>query len=745
MADAIPAANAELLAAQAQSGMAGVKAYQDAQATLAVQKQAAVQTAMQEAALRGAPAGAAQSQSSIITQPYDTRITSLAQGQAGFQADMAARDRRYADYQGAVGEARTLIPGEVEKIVAPIRAQGQATIANTTRQGQMAVDQINANNQLALTRMRAAEQAAQIAEAKAAAKAAAAAKDKAMTISGTDLEAMASRGALGYLQSTAAAHDTLSKNEAAQSTAKTNFETARTAEVTQGQRNRLQNLNEGQARDQIHVPLPAAAAAPAASPAVVGLPPKPTPPSRVLTADPEAYKAAVAEYQQKLAQWTAITQVMQQPNGGVPMGVMPPSAPAAVPHPMGPYSSAQMPPAQPRTAEDVRSSAAAAQALELAKQKQQQALAASKQAQATGGQYQPGMNSLVAAMGTTGKLNDPKLYSSQYGSITAEQYAEMQQTNPWLATVFGASPEALTSQNFGSLVEGVPDVNNQTTDFSHQVSQSASEQAIIDLRKQGYQFTDADAQNAIGADIKPGETAAQYNSRITGQMLPQDQAKAIATQDAADRKKVDDARSDQRYTVWWNDQVKNNTPNPVTGLTPDQMTDVQKAIAFQQAMAAVDPMTGLPAYDPATGVAVTASPAAKAAAANTQATAASKQSDAQASQWLVDHLGSIPPSSFGTPSQIMSIVTAKPNPSQMPQPIAKDPGLDAPFMSILNKLRTSYPSMVISNKNWEEQISGGPKNGPMPEFAALTAAQKSLLKHLFSIVTDKNFDVSAPS
>ena len=132
------------------------------------------------------------------------------------------------------------------------------------------------------------------------------------------------------------------------------------------------------------------------------------------------------------------------------------------------------------------------------------------------------MNSLVSAMGTTGKLNDPKLYSSQYGSITAEQYAEMQQTNPWLATVFGASPEALTSQNFGALVEGVPDVNNQTTDFSHQVSQSASEQAIIDLRKQGYQFTDADAQNAIGPDIKPGETAAQYNSRITGQMLPQD-------------------------------------------------------------------------------------------------------------------------------------------------------------------------------------------------------------------------------
>ena len=205
--------------------------------------------------------------------------------------------------------------------------------------------------------MRAAEQAAQTAAAKAAAKDAAAAKDKAMTISGTDLEAMASRGALGYLQSTAAAHDHLVEERGGESTAKTNFETASTAEVTQGQRSQLQNLNEGPDARSDPVPVPAAAAAPAAAPAVVGLPPKPTPPSRVLTADPEAYKAAVAEYQQKLAQWTAITQVMQQPNGGVPMGVMPPSGPAAVTHPMGPYSSAEAGAGSMRTAEDVRSSA----------------------------------------------------------------------------------------------------------------------------------------------------------------------------------------------------------------------------------------------------------------------------------------------------------------------------------------------------------------------------------------------------
>ena len=714
MADAIPAANAELLAAQAQSGMAGVKAYQDAQATLATQRQAAVQTAMQEAALRGAPAGAAQSQSSIITQPYDTRIASLVQGQAGFQADMAARDRRYADYQGAVGEARTLIPGEVEKIVAPIRAQGQATIANTTRQGQMAVDQINANNELALTRMRAAEQAAQIAAAKKAAEDAAAKKDKAMTISGTDLEAMASRGALGYLQSTAAAHDTLSKNEAAQTTAKTNFETARTAEVAQGQRNRLQNLNEGQARDQIHVPLPAAAAAPAAAPAVVGLPPKPTPPSRVLTADPEAYKAAVAEYQQKLAQWTAITQVMQQPNGGMPMAVQPPPIQARPPGPPAVVAAMQGPPAMP---------AAQIQALELAKQKQQQALAASKQAQATGGQYQPGMNSLVSAMGTTGKLNDPKLYSSQYGSITAEQYAEMQQTNPWLATVFGASPEALTSQNFGALVEGVPDVNNQTTDFSHQVSQSASEQAIIDLRSQGYQFTDADAQNAIGADIKPGETAAQYNSRITGQMLPQDQAKAIATQDAADRKKIDDARADVRWNAYVAEQNKNNAEVPgLGGLKWSDLSDIQQVVQFNKTMNTTDPTTGLALTDPQTGLAVTATPAA-------QVAAKTKTAEDDARAWFAANLPGVPPSSFGPLAQLKNAIVQTATPTNR--------GSSTPvFINMLQHFDAAHPGLQMTNKEWAEQVL------PSSDYKNLPSNLKALLKSYVTIITDPNYSVS---
>src|SRR4029077_8463375 len=137
-----------------------------------------------------------QSQTQTMTQPYDTRIASLAQGQAGFQADMAARHARYGAYQNAVGQARTLIPGEVEKIVAPIRAQGEATTANTTRQGQNAVDQINAQNALALTRMQAAVQAAQIASAKAAA----ASKATANKLTGTDLQAMLSQGTAAKMQ-----------------------------------------------------------------------------------------------------------------------------------------------------------------------------------------------------------------------------------------------------------------------------------------------------------------------------------------------------------------------------------------------------------------------------------------------------------------------------------------------------------------------------------------------------------------
>ena len=266
MADAVPAVSADILAAQAKSGMDGVKAYQDAQAALVTQRQSAVQTAMQEAALRGAPVGAQQSVNSTITDPYDQRIASLTQNQAAFSADMTNRDRRYADYQNAVNSARTLIPGEVEKIVAPIRAQGQATIANTTRQGQMAVDQINANNELALTRMQAAEQAAQIAAAKKAAEDAAKAKADATKLTSSQLNDALSQGALAHMQTVGAAAATAAQNEAAAKTAQTTFDQSRAAEIAQGQKNRLQNLNEGQARDQIHVPLPVTATTPAVGP-----------------------------------------------------------------------------------------------------------------------------------------------------------------------------------------------------------------------------------------------------------------------------------------------------------------------------------------------------------------------------------------------------------------------------------------------------------------------------------------------
>src|SRR5262249_6433446 len=110
MADAIPAADPALLAAQAKAGQAGVDAYKAAQNELTNQRQNALQQAMQEAALRGAPAGAMQSIGSTITAPYDQGISSMTQRSADYQAEMGRRDRTLADYNAAVQSARSLIP-----------------------------------------------------------------------------------------------------------------------------------------------------------------------------------------------------------------------------------------------------------------------------------------------------------------------------------------------------------------------------------------------------------------------------------------------------------------------------------------------------------------------------------------------------------------------------------------------------------------------------------------------------------
>jgi hypothetical protein len=218
MADPVPAANAALLAAQAQSGQAGVAAYQAAQQNLAAQKQQAVEQAMREAAMRGAPTGAMESQQSIMTLPYDQRIASLGQSQAAFQADMAARDQRLAAYGAAVQGARSFIPQQTEQIVAPIRARGEYEVRQTEREGQMRVSEIEANLRLTEAKMAAAFQAAKIAAAKQAAKdAEKAAKEKANPLNQGELQSMLSAGAMeriGNLTSQLSQHTTANRNAA---------------------------------------------------------------------------------------------------------------------------------------------------------------------------------------------------------------------------------------------------------------------------------------------------------------------------------------------------------------------------------------------------------------------------------------------------------------------------------------------------------------------------------------------------
>ncbi len=196
MADPIPTADAGLLAAQAKAGQAGVDAYNAAISTLQQQRQQAVQQAMQEAALRGAPAGAAESQQSIITGPYDQRIASLTQSRGGYQADLAARDRRMTDYNAAVQGARSYIPQQVELAVAPIRAQGEYAVRQQQIRGDQTVAEINANRELTLAKMAAAVQAAEIAAAKEAAKK----KAEENKLNQGELQALLSSGAQGLIQ-----------------------------------------------------------------------------------------------------------------------------------------------------------------------------------------------------------------------------------------------------------------------------------------------------------------------------------------------------------------------------------------------------------------------------------------------------------------------------------------------------------------------------------------------------------------
>ena len=160
MADPVPAANRALLAAQAKGGQAGVDAYNAAKQELEGQRSAAVQQAMQEAALRGAPRGAIPSISSTITSPYDMGIAQMTEGSANYQADMARTNQRMANYQAGVQAARSFIPLQTEQTLAPMRMQEQFDLEMQRMRGDQSLEEIRARTELELAQMRAAQEAA---------------------------------------------------------------------------------------------------------------------------------------------------------------------------------------------------------------------------------------------------------------------------------------------------------------------------------------------------------------------------------------------------------------------------------------------------------------------------------------------------------------------------------------------------------------------------------------------------------
>lgn len=584
MADAIPAADAGLLAAQAKSGMEGVKAYQQAQATLQQQRQGAVSTAMQEAALRGAPVGAMESQQSIISAPYDQRMASLTQGQAGFEGDMAARDHRMADYNAAIGSARTLIPGEVEKVVAPIRAQGEATIANTTRQGEMQVSEIDANTRLALAKMQAAAEAQRIASARAAASA----KAKAMTLKGPDLQAMLSQGTLSKLDSS---YNNLGKLME-DNKAKTGVNSGVVKDVNAADK----ALNDAKNAQQKQSGIPVNAADNFASlqknPLLAGILPKGF-------VNP-LQQAATQQYNAALTAWYTQQQKQQagQKSGAAAFGatpwnpfqssqpaVSPSAAPSrtiqiglsgsAIPgaNPSGPTTRFGQPIPQPPSTPGgpttrfgqpipqpprgpvapgpsgqrnagfsmmnqpgvgrMATPGAPGKVFGAPPVSGQGFLAAAEQAaQLARQRMQPGNDRINAPLIATQVNAQNALkaergkYTSEYGDVGLDQLKFINGTDPFLANLLTNAPEKLTTQNIGRYIAGEPDELGQVDPYAQQATSLAQQLARQQLEKQGYTISDQDFQNAVGNDMKPGETLAQYGMRSSGQLSPDKLASA---------------------------------------------------------------------------------------------------------------------------------------------------------------------------------------------------------------------------
>lgn len=145
----------DLLRAQAQGGREGENAWRVARSQLAGQRQDAVRSAMQAAALRGAPAAAIAQMRNQVAAPYNQAIRGVTQSGASFAQDMAARDNRMDDYTQTILAARQLIPVQVQQALAPIQAQNRFNLQQIRMQGDARVAEIQAQTALELAQMRA--------------------------------------------------------------------------------------------------------------------------------------------------------------------------------------------------------------------------------------------------------------------------------------------------------------------------------------------------------------------------------------------------------------------------------------------------------------------------------------------------------------------------------------------------------------------------------------------------------------
>lgn len=180
-----------LLRAQAQNGRDGENAWRQATAALTQQRQSAVQQAMQEAALRGAPGAALGQIQNQVAQPYNRAIRNTTQMGAAFGTEMASRQDRMYDFNQAVLAARQLIPTQIQAALAPIRAQNRYNLQSIRQEGTNRIGELNAQTALELAKLRY-----QLAQDQA--------NKKAPTLNEGDLQAAVSTGAMQLLDPAAA-------------------------------------------------------------------------------------------------------------------------------------------------------------------------------------------------------------------------------------------------------------------------------------------------------------------------------------------------------------------------------------------------------------------------------------------------------------------------------------------------------------------------------------------------------------